>query len=879
MMLQTRLAFLCLAAGLLATAPAAAAEKAAPSAPTFEAHVRPLFKVYCLTCHGEGEKLRGGLDLRLRRLAVQGGDSGPAIVPGKSDRSLLYQRVRDGEMPPGKKKLAPEEVARIGRWISGGARVEGPEPKAVGSGMLITAKDRSFWAFQPIRTPAIPAVRSRQSVRSPVDAFLLAKLEGQGLTFAPEVDRRTLIRRATLDLHGLPPTPGEVEAFVRDTSPKAYEALIDRLLSSPRYGERWGRHWLDVAGYADSEGFTQSDPVRLYAYKYRDYVIRSLNADKPFDEFIREQLAGDEMVRQPMGNPSPADLDRLIATGFLRMVPDGTGSGGVDQKIARNQVISDTIKVISGSLLGVTVGCAQCHNHKYDPIPQTDYYRLRAVLEPAYDVSKWRAPAARRISLATDADRARGRAIEVEAAKVDAERLKKQQEYIEATFNRELAKLPEAIRDRARAARKTPAGKRTPEQKKLMRQHPSLNVSAGSLYLYDRKAADDLKKMAAKAADVRAKKPVEDFVRALTEVPGRVPVTRLFNRGDPDQPKQPVTPGTLTILDDRLPLRVEPTSKRPTTGRRLALARWVTDPGNPLTSRVLVNRVWMLHFGKGIVGTPGDFGRLGERPTHPELLDWLARQFMADGWSLKKLHRRLMTSTAYRQSSSGMQARAEEVDPDNRLLHRMSVRRLEAEAIRDGMLAVSGRLCLRMYGPAVPVRENDVGQVVVGKGVKDLARGLTRVEPLPEGEVDRRSVYIQVRRTLPLGVLETFDGATAEPNCECRNSSTVTPQALMLMNNAFILEMADAFAGRLIRESGPEPKAQVTRAWRLVFAAEPAETDLKEAVVFLTEQTRQFQAATPMKGSKPGTKVDPKRMALASFCQALLSSNRFLYVD
>src|SRR5438552_3613056 len=478
-------------------------------------------------------------------------------------------------MPPGTKKLARAEVELIGRWIAGGAKVEHAEPETIAAGMHLTPEDRAYWAYQPVRHPPLPAVHGRDRVCTPIDTFLLARLESRGLTFAPEADRRTLIRRVTFDLTGLPPTPAEVDAFLADRSPDAYERLVDRLLASPHYGERWGRHWLDVAGYADSEGFAQEDALRPHAYKYRDYVIRALNADKPFDEFVREQLAGDEL-------------------------------GG------------------------------------------------------------------------RDLDRQKARQVEAQAAKIDRERLKKQQEFIEATFNKEVAKLPESLRAKARAARTAPAATRSAEQKKLLQDYPSLNVSAGSLYLYDAKAAAELKKLADQATAVRARKPVEDFVRALTEVPGQVPATFLFHRGDPDQPKQVVAPGGLTILDDVLPLRVVKVSGLPTTGRRLALARWLTDPRHPLTGRVLVNRVWMHHFGKGLVATPGDFGRLGERPTHPELLDWLASEFVAPtwraegreapgAWSVKHLHRLILTSAAYRQSSM-RKAGKDAADPDNKLL-------------------------------------------------------------------------------------------------------------------------------------------------------------------------------------------------------------------
>jgi hypothetical protein len=721
-------------------------------------------------------------------------------------------------------------------------------------------------------------------------------LQAKGLSFNAPADRATLIRRVTFDLTGLPPTPEEVDTFVRDGAPDAYEKLVDRLLASPHYGERWGRHWLDVAGYADSEGGAPEDPVRPNAWKYRDYVIRAFNADKPFDQFIREQVAGDEMVKPPYANLAPEDLDKLIATGFLRMAPDPTGVAGVDPKLARKQVVTDTVKIVSSAFLGLTVGCAECHNHRYDPIPQTDFYRLRAALEPAYDPTAWKAPAARRVSLYTDADRRKAAGVEAEAAKIDRERLQKQRTYIEATFEKELAKLPTEMREKARTARNTPDGKRNAEQKRLMREHPSLNVSAGSLYLYDAKAAADLKKMADEATAVRAKKPVEEFVRVLTEVPGKVPPTFRFHRGDPDQPKEQVAPGGLAVLDPTLALAV-PDKPLPdgTTGRRLALANWLTDPRQPLTARVLVNRIWMHHFGRGLVGTPGDFGRLGERPSHPELLDWLASELRAGGWRVKRLHRLIVTSAAYRQSSRREPAK-DAADPDDRLLGRFPLRRLDAEAIRDGMLAVSGKLNLKALGPPVPVMEDDAGLVVIGRANRDGAMYKLGDESVPAGEESRRSVYVQVRRSRPLGVLDVFDWATVEPNCEARNSSTATPQALLLLNGDFVTGQAEALAVRVRAEAGADPKAQVVRAWRLAYGRAPGEKDLVGAREFLADATAAFRKAPrasppgPKGGSaskgrpskpaaKPSEPPSPEARALAAFCQALLSSNGFLYVD
>ena len=859
-----------------------AAEPAAKAPPAFNADIRPIFQAHCTECHGESDKPKGGLDLRLQRLALKGGESGAAIANGKPDASLLIDRVQSGEMPPGKKKLGAAEVETLRRWIAGGAKVEAPEPESLATGFSITDEDRRWWAFRPVRRPAVPSARNPKiEIRNAVDAFLSAKLEDKGLSFAAPAERIALIRRAAFDLTGLPPTPEEVDAFVGDKSPDAYGKLVERLLASPHYGERWGRHWLDVAGYADSEGGSPDDPERVNAWKYRDYVIRAFNADKPFDRFIREQLAGDELVKPPYPKLTPAELDALTATGFLRMAPDGSGAVGADQKLARNQVLTDTVKITASAFLGMTVGCAQCHNHRYDPIPQSDFYRLRAAFEPAYNLATWVPPERRQVSLYSDADKKRAVEVEVEAAVIDKDRLTKDAAFIEATFQKELAKLPMEMRDAAKAARRTPEAKRTPEQKKLMREHPSLNVESGSLYLYDSKAAAELKKLAESAAELRKKKPAEEFVRALTEAPGKVPTTFLHHRGDPDQPKGAVAPGGMSVLDGALPLKPpEKPSAGGTTGRRLALADWLTDPKHPLTARVLVNRVWMHHFGKGLVGTPGDFGRLGERPTHPELLDWLAAEFVSNGWSVKKLHRLILLSAAYRQAST-RESTKDAADPDNRLLGRFPLRRLDAEAIRDGMLATSGKLNPKAFGPPVPVMEDEAGLIIIGKANRDGAQYKLGDESVPAGDESRRSVYIQVRRSKPLGVLGAFDGATSDPNCEARTSSTATPQALLLMNGDFAAAQAAAFAERIRKDAGPAARDQVTRAWKLAYGAAPGEKDLGGALDFLKTATEAFRKLSPppMAGQKAPESPSPEVRALAAFCQALLGSNRFLYVD
>ncbi|HIM22698.1 MAG TPA: DUF1549 domain-containing protein, partial [Verrucomicrobia bacterium] len=358
---------------------------------TFEADVRPILKAHCFRCHGEDSSAKGGLDVRLRKLLLKGGKHGPAIALGQAEKSLLYKKIRDGKMPKEQAKLPAEEIETIRQWIEQGAKTVRPEPDSPDE--WITEEERSFWAFQPIKTPPVPS-----GAANPIDAFLLRKLKANELGFSREATKRTLIRRATFDLTGLPPTPDEIADFLADETLQAYDQLIDRLLASPNYGERWGRHWLDVAGYADSEGYTESDAERGWAWRYRDYVVRAFNDNLPWDQFIREQLAGDEMVQPPYTGLEPEQVDKLTATGFLRMAPDGTGSGA-NNTAAQNQVMAETLKIVSTSLMGMTVGCAQCHDHRYDPILQSDYYKLRAVFEPALDPANWRMPQSRQISL------------------------------------------------------------------------------------------------------------------------------------------------------------------------------------------------------------------------------------------------------------------------------------------------------------------------------------------------------------------------------------------------------------------------------------------------------------------------------------------------
>jgi len=753
---------------------------------TFERDIRPILRAHCFDCHGATEEPKGGLDLRQVRRMQKGGESGAAIVAGDPDSSLLIERVRSGEMPPGEMKLTPQELETLTQWIADGATTARPEPESIPPGLGVTPEERAFWSFQPIRRPAEPVVRDalQSRIRNSIDAFLVARMP-EGLTFAEDADRHTLILRSHFDLTGLPPSVEQLQQWLSDPSEDWYTRLIESLLASPNYGERWARHWLDVAGYADSDGYTVSDPERPWAWKYRDYVIRSFNADKPFDRFITEQLAGDELAGPQQGDLTGDQIELLTATGYLRMAADGTGSGE-DNPTARNQVIGDTLKIVSTSLLGLSVGCAQCHDHRYDPIPQTDYYALRAVFAPAMDWQNWRVPSQRMVSLYTEADRQKAAEVSAEASAIGAERAAKQKEYMAQALEKELLKYEEPLRASLKAAYETEADKRTPEQADLLGKHPSVNISPGVLYQYLPEAAEDLKKYDARIAEVNGKRPPEEFLAVLTEPAGHLPETHLFHRGEFQQPLAVVPPAALTVAcseDARVEFPLDDPALL-TSGRRLVFSKWLTSRENPLVARVIVNRIWLHHFGRGLVPTPADFGRLGAAPTHPELLDWLADEFMQNGWSVKHLHRIILSSSAWRQSSRRV-AMHESLDPDNQFYSRQSITRLDAELVRDRMLAATGQLNPQQFGAPAPISEDDAGQVIIN-----------------DNET-RRSLYIKVRRSQPVAMLQSFDAPVMEVNCERRPVSTVATQALMLMNSGSILNHAAKLAERCRSEAIP----------------------------------------------------------------------------
>jgi mono/diheme cytochrome c family protein len=753
---------------------------------TFEGDIRPLFRTYCFDCHGATEKLSGELDLRLVHFMEKGGDSGPAIVKGDAAGSYLLQRVKEGEMPPGEHRVPEDKIAILQQWIQEGAKTVRPEPASIGPGLGVSAEERAYWAFQTIVRPAVPTVNNADRVRTPIDALLLAAMQQHNLHFAADADRQTLIRRAALDLTGLPPTTKQIQQFLDDTDSDAWEKAIDRLLASKHYGERWGRHWLDIAGYADSEGYSNSDQTRKWAFQYRDWVINAFNNDMAMDQFIVWQLAGDELVTPPYSNMTNDEIARLTATGFLRMVADGTGQENKD--VVRNQVVTDTIKMVSTSLLGLSVGCAQCHDHRYDPISQEDYYRIRAVFEPALDPKQWHVPSGRAISLYTDEDHAQAAEIEKQAAVKVKERSEKQSEYMAEVLKLELDKVEESKRALLKEAHGLAADKRTAEHKKALADNPNIaKLSPGVLYQYNQDHADKLKEMDADIAKIRAAKPEHKYVRAVTEKQQKINPTLLFYRGDYRQPQHEVKPGGLTVAAaPDSPLQITDNDPSlPSSGRRLAYARYLTSGRHPLVARVLVNRFWMLHFGKGLVSTTGEFGKLGTKPSNPELLDWLADEFMSKGWSLKHLHRKIMTSTVYRQQARRT-PQADSVDSSNQLHSHFPVHRLEAETIRDSILAVSGRLDKTQFGPAVEVSADATGQIVI------------------MGDSQRRSIYVQVRRTQPVAILKSFDAPDMEVNCTDRSHSTVATQSLMLMNSEFILGFSKAFAERLNEEAAQQ---------------------------------------------------------------------------
>src|SRR5579872_2831445 len=698
-----------------------------------------------------------------------------------------------------------------------------------------TAQQKRWWAFQKVVKPTVPTPANSAWVKNDIDAFILAKLEEKGLHPAPPADKITLIRRATLDLTGLIPTPEEVAAFVNDSSPDAYTNVVDRLLASPRYGERWARHWLDLARYADSEGF-KSDETRPNIWRYRDYVIDSFNHDKPYDRFVKEQIAGDELY--------PNDPAALIATGFNRHFPDESNARNLMQR--RQELLNDITDTVSATFLGMTYGCARCHDHKFDPILHKDYYRLQAFFANTRieDHANLESPdrqkqlAAQRLvweEKTRDIRVAMDKLVEPELA---------------GLYKEVFDKFPPEIQD----CITTPADQRTPIQWQMYyKAKPAMDHTpeeAGKkLRGPDAKRYAELTAQLAKFNDI---KPPDAPVAQVMIDNGKVaPVTHVLAVGVYDAYKEEVQPGFLSILDPS-DAKIVPPADVNSSGRRTALANWLADPANPLSTRVIVNRVWHYHFGQGIAGTPSDFGMMGDRPANKELLDYLTASFVENGWSIKKLHRTIMLSSAYQQSTQ-FNAEAAKVDPQNKLLWRYNRHRLEGEAIRDSILEVSGLLNPKMGGPGVfpPL---PAGVVTRGGWKKNE----------DQAEADRRSVYVFVRRNTRYPMFEVFDMPDTHESCPRRNATVTAPQALELLNNELVLDWSRSLAARVSNDAGLTPEAQVDRAWRFVYSRPATAEERQEALEFLDRQSE-------LRGDQ--------RAALADLCHMLVNSNEFLYVN
>jgi hypothetical protein len=690
----------------------------------------------------------------------------------------------------------------------------------------IPAEAKGHWAWKPPVRPAVPRVRATAWVRNPIDAFILAKLEAAGLNPAAPASREQLLRRVTFDLTGLPPSPEEIDAFLAESSAKpqvAWERVVDRLLASPHYGERWGRHWLDLARYAESNGY-EHDEVRPGAWRYRDYVIRSFNADKPYDRFVREQLAGDELA--------PEDPDALIATGFNLLGADMSDAN--DQAQRRQNTLDDMTDTTGLVFLGLTVGCARCHDHKFEPIPQSDYYRLQAFFAPA--VFKPALPIAGRQERAAQERTHQGYDALVRPTRAALAAL--EAPHRQRCYAARLAKLS----DEARLAHETPEARRTARQNLIVAQTTRL------LKIGPKELAAGMS-VAEKARHKRLKQQLTEFdahkppplpsVPALQES-GAAPKTFVLRRGELKHPGTEVAPGWPIILrPDHRPAPAAVRALSGSSGRRSALAAWLTDPRHPLTARVLVNRLWQHHFGRGLVPTASDFGVRGQPPTHPELLDWLAREFVAGGWNIKRMHRLMLLSSTYRQSTRAS-AEALRRDPDNELFSRMNRQRLEGEAIRDALLAVSGRLDRRLGGPSVfPPLPTEVKGWTVSADPRDHCR---------------RSVYIHAKRNLRFAFLEAFDLPDSNLSCPKRERSTTATQALTLLNSAEVNEAAKALAERVGRAEA-SPEGRVALAYRLALGRRPTAAELGLARAFLAESP------------------------LSELCRALLNVNEFVYLD
>ena len=729
----------------------------------------------------------------------------------------------------------------------------------------IQPADRLHWSFQPPKRPPVPTVRQTSWVRTPVDTFILARLEAAGLLPSPPADRLALLRRLYLDLVGLPPSPEEQVAFLSDSSPDAYEKVVDRLLTSPHYGERWAQHWLDVVRYGESNGY-EADGDRPHAWRYRDYVVRSFNTDKPYDQFLTEQLAGDELAA---GKDPRAVADLWVAAGMHRCGPIHLISGNVDPEMVQQEMRIEYLQGVGAAVFGLTFNCARCHDHKFDPVSQADYYRLEAFFAAA----KYKD-----VELATPEEK-KAYKERVAALTAKVAPLKAQVEAIDGPHRARLREAKKAKLEPAyREALATEAKKRTKEQQQLARDaEPLLKVTWDEI-LADLGPAERAKREALRDQQhaLEAQMPPQPPAAWTIAEEGTAPATYVLKRGEIKRKGPTVEPAFPRVLCSE-----DSGQKSQARLTRTDLAKWVTRPDHPLTARVFMNRVWQHHFGRGIVGTPNDFGLRGEKPTHPELLDYLATEFVTNGWHLKPIHRMIVLSNAYRQSSrTPASERAKTVDPDNKLLWRMNRRRLDGEALRDAMLTAAGTLNRQVGGPSVRVPlEKEVYDLIFTEGEPD---GLWHPTPDPVQHT-RRTIYLYAKRNVRLPMLEAFDQPDRLFPCAARPESTFAPQALILMNGPFAQDQSRAMSATLIRECGPDVDRQVERAYQRTFNRRPTADEVQTAKVFLREQSQsaadrllaRLPAGVP-EGLPAGADVS-EAVALADFCLALFNANEFAY--
>lgn len=845
--------------------------------PIFEFDVQPILQQHCADCHGE-IKQESGLDVRTPATLLRGGDTGPAVQPGTTERSLLFAMILDGTMPPkDRPRVSLAERETIRRWIAGGAPaqkkysvVQGPRRSS------ITQADRQHYSFRKLVRPELPtAVPGKQ--HSLIDRFVIARLQQRGVGFSQRADRRTLLRRACFDLTGLPPSTTELDLYLSDDQDDAFERLIDRLLDSDQFGVRWGRHWLDAAGYVDVYGSDENAPqirVPPGGWRYRDYVVDSFNRDKPYDQFLVEQLAGDELSNwREATEYTPQIVEQLVATGFLRTAIDDTDQDVLNIRSNRFAVIFDQMEIFGTSVLGLTLQCARCHSHKFDPVPTRDYYRLMANFTPAFNPDQWVKLDQRKLA---DVPPRMATEIDVHNAECD-KRIQSlrgrlvQLEWIadKRLLPAKLKAIPQRDHKAVRSAFKLPAEQTAGDKATLNKYAVELAISAkerGSVQ--SQQERDEVARLANQIREIEAsRRPGYGTIQALYDT-GPPPVTRMLSRGQVDVPGRPVEPGFLSVLcDSEAKSRTPRTAAdAPSSQRRLAVARWLTDrtsPAGGLVARVAVNRVWQHLFGRGIVATPGNLGVGGAKPTHPQLLDWLAAEFVESGWKIKPLIKRIMRSAVYQQASRRVPGQGAgdptRVDPENHLLWRMRLRRLESENVRDAVLTVSGKLDRSRGGEPVPL--------------KVLPDGTIRIDadrlPTPTSHW-RRSLYITSRRNYHMPIFGVFDTPHMTTNCTTRDRSTVVLQSLTMLNDEFVQRQAVFFAARLA-ESAPTGK-RIALAFQIAFARPPTNSEAALSRGFLADQSSNARAA--------GTaEKDAQQQALESFCHMLLNTNEFLYIE